>query len=117
MGYAAIPKRLYQGQPSTSTEDTLYTTPTNSASSVAPRTILKELVVANANATGSSYSFWVVPSGATLGDANCIFRSITIAAYTTHRLLLSTVMEAGDVLKGRSTTNLVTVTASGIEMV
>lgn len=107
---AAIPKRLYIGQPSTSL-GTLYTVPANT------KTIVKQIILSNTTGTDATVTLHFVPNGQTAGNENKIFSTLTVTANNTGIFDLSAVLEAGDTIQAvQGTANAITIHISGVEV-
>lgn len=104
-------KRLVQGTFLTGTVATLYR-----CLSPAVSTIIKEISICNTTDSPYTFSLYVVVSGQVAADRYAVFKTVTMQPNETKIFGLSTVLEVGDFMAGlASTTNVLTVAASGVE--
>jgi len=103
-------KKIYQGQPG-DTEGTLATVPSGKA------WVVLEITVANVTSSAATFNLSIVPSGGSAGDANRIYKSISVGANSTLILPHYIVMEVGDFISGlQGTSTALTLTISGCEV-
>lgn len=117
VGYTAIPKPMYQGL-LTGSSTTLYTAPgLNPQGSVHPLAEVRRIVICNTDSSARTITLYVVPSGGSAGDSTSIFKAFSIAANTTLIVPVETLIPAAGTLRGfADTTNKVTLTVSGVEL-
>lgn len=104
------PTRLAQSNPADLLETTIYTV----AAGVS--TIVKQIILANVTASAATISLSLVPSGSAAGDANRLYKDLSVPANSISTIDLSQVMGAGDFLSiKQGTASAVTTTISGVE--
>lgn len=107
---ATTQKKMYQGQPATGAQATLYTNAT------ALGAIIKEVIVNNTTATAATITLAVTTSGAAGAAANSILTAKSVPANDLIILALNTAMLNTDLITGaQGTASALTVTISGIE--
>lgn len=106
---AYTPIRLFQTQPTTTAEATLYTVP------VAKSVIVKQIILSNPTVAAATIGISLVPSGDTASNANRIVPNVTVAAKSVVTFDLSAVMATGDFLSAAvGTGTSIVIHASGV---
>lgn len=104
------PKRLYVGQPAT-TSATLYTVPASTSA------IVKNIIITNTTGTAATLTLSIVPSGGTAGATNRIITGLSVSGNDTAVFDISAVMATGDFIAGlQGTSGSLTVNISGVEI-
>lgn len=118
MAYFADPVAMFQGYLPTAVA-ILYTAPDPVDQGVQPKAIIKEILINNTTATdGLTYRLYKVPYLGTVEGQRIIAADIPIEGNTLHRILVSTVLEAGETIRGyASAANSITANISGIELI
>jgi len=103
-------KKIYQGQPGI-TEGTLATV------GAGKKWTILEIVIANVSVAAATFSLSIVPSGGSAGDANRIYKTVSVEANTTYPIPHFVVMAEGDFISGlQGTANGITLTINGCEV-
>lgn len=103
---------VYRGAPqpssaATTSVSTLYTVPS------AQQFTLTDIEICNASATATTFSIYLVASGATASGANALFYSAPIAGNTTVQWTGSTALSSGSTVQASAGTTNVTIKISG----
>lgn len=110
MAVTLTPKKLYKGQPGT-TSTTLYTV----ANTVGKYAIVTHIAAANVTASAATLTMHAVPTGGSASGANMFIPGVSIPGFTVVFFDVAIVLEQDESLRALiGTASAITLTVSGV---